>query len=155
MNSHKDFAAILEKKFKTEDYDGALGSLRELEKERPLSARELVVKGRLVQLASEDASAGLHEAEAAFKAALEIDEGYVPALLDLGWFYYAVQDDSQKAIDFFRKAASINAEHLLEAVRGTAECLVELESAEVAVNYLEEEERRISFADKIREELEL
>lgn len=64
------------------DYSGALRELLHLEKERSLSPRELVLKGNLVQLASGH-DLDLSEAESAYLKALEQEEEYMPAILDL------------------------------------------------------------------------
>ena len=97
---------------------------------------ELVLKGRCLQLSSNSAATNLKEAEEAFRAALGIDENYIPALLELAWFYHAVEDDSEKALPFFDKALDIAWGYLREAVKGKMGCLEDLDSTEAAQRFL-------------------
>jgi len=119
------------------DFDGALEELAVLESQRSLTPAELVLKGRCIQLGSEQAPA-LVEAEKAFTEALRLDEGYVPALLELAWFYYAVEDDSARALPLFEKAIALSQERLTEAVIGKARCLEERETPEAADEFFQE-----------------
>lgn len=45
----------------------------------------------------------MSEAERCFLDALKQDGDYVPALLELGWFYYSVEDEAKKALPFSSK----------------------------------------------------
>jgi tetratricopeptide (TPR) repeat protein len=127
-----------------QDFDGALAVLATLESRRPLTPAELVLKGRCIQLGSEQAPA-LAEAEKAFAEALRLDDGYVPALLELAWFYYAVEDDSARALPLFEKAIALSQEQLTEAVIGKARCLEERETPEVAEKFFQEFRRGALF----------
>jgi len=74
------------------EYDKALVELKSIEKQHPLPPNVLVLKGSCIQLASEELSYKLTDAEAAFKEALEIDKKHTDALLDLGYLYLRVYD---------------------------------------------------------------
>ncbi len=86
-------------------FDEVLERIARLEGRRTLSPGELVLRGRCLQLSATSISPSrLKEAEVAFRAALDVDGEYIPALLELAWFCYAVEDDSKKALPLFEKA---------------------------------------------------
>jgi tetratricopeptide (TPR) repeat protein len=128
-----------------QDYDGALEILDTIESQRPLTPAELVQKGRFIQLAFERAPE-LSEAEKAFTEALRFDESYVPALLELAWFYYAVEDDSARALPLFEKTIDLAREQLTEAVIGKARCLEEVETSKAADEFFQEFRKGAFFA---------
>lgn len=108
--------------------DEALLALEEARTHRSLDVPELVLRGRCIQLASEGNALDLSDAEASFLEALTKDPVNVPALLELGWFYFAVEDDATRALPFFEKAALLSRQHLTEAEDGVAQCLEEVQS---------------------------
>lgn len=128
---------ILDELIKENRYDEATRLLAEKERAGVLSVRELVLKGRCIQLGSTDALP-LAEAEQSFRDALSSDPDYVPALLDLAWFYHAVESDPARALPLFRKAVEISRKSLTEAASGVAECLEEIESGSSAEKFLRE-----------------
>ena len=71
-------------------FDEAVEELLRIGRERALAPSELVLKGMLIQLGSEAMPCTLMDAEQAYREALEIEGDYVPALIELGWFSYAV-----------------------------------------------------------------
>lgn len=110
------------------DHDGVLEALVQLESGRSLDPRELVLKGRCIQLGSGQLF-DLNDAEMCFLDALDLDPEYVPALLELGWYYFAVQDDAARALPFFEKGVALAREGLQEAENGVAQCLEEISEA--------------------------
>ena len=124
------------KTFPERKADEALLTLANLERTRALCPSELVLRGRSIQIGSGAIIADYKEAEKAFRAALEIDPFYVPALLELGWFHYAPEDDPATALPFFEKAIEVSLEQLKEGLRGKVGCLEELESSEMAGDFL-------------------
>jgi hypothetical protein len=127
MDNRLDTLAVLiqEKRF-----DEALSLISSIEKSRNLTFSELLLKGRSIQLASGNGTPPLGEAERAFIQILEQDGDYVPALLELGWFYFAVENDAMRAMPLFERAISLSLEQLKEAIRGKKECLEELRQGE-------------------------
>jgi tetratricopeptide (TPR) repeat protein len=113
-------------------FDEALLVLSSVEQGRRLTTEELVLKGRCIQLSSGVGTPLLSEAERSFLEALRQDQDYVPALLELGWFYHAVEDDAEKALPFFEKALATSLGELKEAIRGKKGCLEELKSSDEA-----------------------
>ena len=118
-------------RMRAEDFDGCLRSFKRLEQQRPLTPGELVVKSRCFQLASEEMG-GLESAEEALRTAIELDEDYIPALIDLGWFHYAIQDDAKKGLSYFVRAEELGKAQVEEARDGKEKCLEELRADEVA-----------------------
>jgi len=105
--------------------DVGLNQLLLIEATRPLTPAELLTKGRYIQLSSTGEST-LADAEQAFLKALELDAEYVPALLELGWYYHAVEDRASHALTLFEKAYHLVLGQLREAIKGRAECTEEL-----------------------------
>lgn len=133
MPGHDLFGELL----RDSKYEEVLQGIVQIEAGRGLSPGELVLKGRCLQLSDAPvAAANLKEAEAAFRAALYIDKDYVPALLDLAWFYHAVEDDSGRALPFFERALEISQDSLREAVKGKMRCLEEIDSPDAAQRFL-------------------
>lgn len=125
VNSER-LRAELEELSEAEDWDGCLRVFSLLEEEVALTAHELVQKSACLQLASNLGS--LEDAEKALEAALELAKDYVPALLDLGWFHYAVQDDAETGLRYFRRAEELSRAALEEALEGKQKCLEELQT---------------------------
>jgi tetratricopeptide (TPR) repeat protein len=109
------------------DIDLGLEQLLLIEMSRPLTPHELVMKGRYIQLRSEGPQT-LDDAERAFLMALELDPDYVPAILELAWFYHSVLGQPSRALPFFENAYRLSLNHLREALKGRAESRAELDS---------------------------
>lgn len=105
--------------------DTGLEQLLLTEMTRPLTPTELLTKGRYIQLSATGEST-LVDAEQAFLKALELDAEYVPALLELGWYYHAVEDSPSQASPLFEKAYHLALDQLREAIKGRTECMEEL-----------------------------
>jgi tetratricopeptide (TPR) repeat protein len=138
--------------FRNGQADETLLALARLEERRTLLPSELVLKGRCIQLGSGSVIEDYREAEKAFRAALERDEYYVPALLELGWFHYAPEDDARTALPFFEQALDVSLAHLKEAIKGKVGCLEELESAEVAADFIRQITQDALKIDDFKEE---
>lgn len=129
---HRQIRALLE----TEDREGLLHLFATLAPEADLTPGELVTKGRAILLGPDENPFSLEDAEAAFSQALAIEPTYLPALLELAWYYHAVQDDSQRALPLFERALELGRRSLTEAAQGYAGCLFEMKSKEVAASFL-------------------
>ena len=97
-----------------------LAELRKVE-ERALTARSLVRKAILLQF-DDDADGAPREIEAALQTALQKDDKYIEAYIELGRYYYAVLDDSQTGRMYFLKALSLLRSFGEETIRGLVEC---------------------------------
>ena len=112
-------------------YDDCLREFAKIERERFLFPNELVQKGRCVLLGSGEVQPP-ERAEHAYLRALELDAEYAPALLELGWYYYATQDDAATALGYFEKAAAVSEDALKEAGEGRDKCLAEIRELEAS-----------------------
>lgn len=142
------FDALLE----AEKFDDVLALLSDIETQRSLTLRELVIKGRCIQLTSDLESWQLTDAVSAFEKALEIEPDYVPALIELGFFYYAIEDNASRALPLFEAAVRIVRAQLTEAAVGKSGCLEELEGEEAAATFLNALHRRALLEEELDEE---
>ena len=95
----------------------ALLLIRQVEQEGPLCPAVLVLKGCCIQLDDEKTPYELSDAEAAFKRAIEMDEDYVPAIIELAWFYLNVLDDAKRAVELFEKAVNSQKQLLTDQLK--------------------------------------
>lgn len=116
----------------------ALSLIREIEHQGPLCPAVLVLKGYCIQLDDQETPYKLSEAEQAFNRALEIDKDFIPAAIELAWFYLNVHDDAERAAKLFESAVASCRETLTEAVVGVTKCLMETEGKDAATGYLAE-----------------
>lgn len=127
--------------------------IRRSEKQTRLIPSELVLKGGLIQLTPDDGTYELSDAEAAFVQALELDPDYIPALIELGSFYYSVEDNPAKASELFERAVRLGREQLTEAVIGLTGCLEEIRSREEAIKFLQDVKRDALIQEKLDERI--
>lgn len=116
----------------------ALSLIKQVEQEGVLCPAVLVLKGNCIQLDDEKTSYDLSDAEDAFKRAIEMDEDYAPAIVELAWFYLNVLDDAKLAAELFERAVSLHRRGLTQAVIGKSKCLMETETKDAAKSYLAE-----------------
>lgn len=101
-----------------------LAELRRMD-ERALTPRMLVRKAMLLQF--EDTPDGTpQEIEAALQAALDLDDKYIDAYIELGRYYYAVLDDGPKAKVWFLRGLDLLRGLNKEIVQGLVDCDAEL-----------------------------
>jgi hypothetical protein len=101
-----------------------LAELRRVD-ERALTARSLVRKAILLQF-EDDPNGSAEEIEAALQAALQKDDRYIEAYIELGRYYYAVLDDSRTGRIYFLKALGLLRSLCEETVRGLVDCVEEM-----------------------------
>ena len=111
--------------FKAEEWDDCIRLYERLDAETHLTVYEQVRRNYCLQLGSGEVGT-LEEAEAALQKALKDAPDYVPAILELGWFYYVVQDDAKEALAYFKRAEELSRDSLAEALRGRNESVEEL-----------------------------
>lgn len=136
MKNQEEIGQELGRLMEHKRFSEALNLLRGAESRRELTPVELVQKGRCNQLAPDEGEWDLKDSEEAFKKALLIEPDYLPALIELGFFYYAVEDDSARALPLFERAVEISRLQLTEAAMGMAGCLEELQSQNEASAFL-------------------
>ena len=109
-----------------------------------------VLEGRLIQLAKSREGIELNEVEDAFKEALKIDDTYIEAYLELGWFYLNVQNDAVKAKEFFDEAEGLSRNQLLETLEGKLKCVAETETSVAAKRYLSQIQNSLFSAEQLK-----
>ena len=110
----------------TDHVDEALVLLKELESTERLGIDELVFKGQLIQQAEAAPGYELEDAKRAFAAALERDEKYPPALIEMGYYCWVMEDDAKQGLAYFDSAIAVIEGLLAEAREGREKCLEEL-----------------------------
>lgn len=108
----------------------ALEILSELEESGILHPKIHVL--RYFCLFTQENDLGLDEMEAQLRKAIDIDEDYLPALVELGYFKLNVLDQPIEAVDLFKRANSVGKRLLNEGILGEARCLAEIASPEAA-----------------------
>ena len=135
--------------YRAEKYDDALQTIAASE----LSSRTpalLVWKSRCLQMTNNPKD-DLNEAQLSLEQALDVDDEYVPALIDLGYFHLNVMDDAEAALPLLRKAFSISADNITEAVMGLAQCISETDSPRAALTFLQDNSTFTIDAAKLEE----
>ena len=122
--------------------DLALEEVDRLLEASPNAAHLLVMRGQLIQLQDdEDGKPTLDDAKKALKLAVELDDRSPNALIELGYYLYAVQDDTKAGAKYFQKAIDLSRELLGEALLGHAKALQELGRDTEALVHLQEAEQ--------------
>lgn len=131
-----------------EDYQGVIDLIDIIERNGNISTNLLVIKGRYLQIVDNKITNGLDEAEKYFLKAIETDENYIPALIELGWFYYSVKVDLQKATNFFQKALDISIENIKVGLDGLLKVVEEKESKDTSLTFSKKFSDNILFQIK-------
>jgi hypothetical protein len=141
-------------KQKHKDFDEMLKIFRGLDDcEYELSPRFAVLKSVAIQLSDNSYGYSLQDAEHSLLDALKSDENYINAYIELAYYYYAVDDDAQKALIFFDQAISKSKGYLREAIIGKAKSLVDLDREKEALLCLNERFVNESDFELIRKEI--
>jgi tetratricopeptide (TPR) repeat protein len=111
----RDQYTALKRLLKTKKWEEALTKVDELLASNPFAAQLYLLRGQLIQLQDNSTAYALDDAEAAFKRALELDNTYLDALVELMHFYDAVCADTSKAITYARKVKALAQKALDEA----------------------------------------
>jgi tetratricopeptide (TPR) repeat protein len=120
-----------------EKFEDALLEIERMENSGLMSPQLFVLKAECIQLLRGENKYSLEDVENALLAAVTEDCGYADAHIELGWFYYAVLDDAERALPFFQQAFELAKPQITAASMGIAKCLSEIKSPEQAINYLD------------------
>jgi tetratricopeptide (TPR) repeat protein len=131
------------KAWREERFDLALNEVNRLLEKRPDNSQLLVLRAELAQL-QEDGGPSLREVREELTLAVALDPRSPNALIELGYFHSAVEDDAEAASKSFRKAIKLCRDLLKEALLGQAEVLLELERDDEARTCLLEAVQLIS-----------
>ena len=107
-------------------FDVAFAQADNLLKEWPDNPHLLVLWADLVQLLDTQEGPTLADAKAAYQRAAELDKESPEALIGLGHFLYAIEDDAKAASDCFAKAITLCRDWLRQTLKGKAEALSEI-----------------------------
>jgi tetratricopeptide (TPR) repeat protein len=148
--SMKRGLANISRQWRAGRYDRALAGVDRLLKDWPDNPHLLTMRGNLIQLQEKDVGPTLEDAKRALQRAVDLDRESPRALIELGHFINAVQDDVQAASDCFAKAIRLSERLLREALLGQAKVLVELGRRSEALACLTEAYRLQSRNGKAR-----
>ncbi len=108
-------------------YHQALAEAIRLLKSWPDNPHLLSLWGNLIQLQEDEGgSPTLEDAKAALARAVELDPESPTALVELGHFLYAVEDETRAGLKCFAKAIALSRRLLQEGLVGQAKALAEL-----------------------------
>jgi hypothetical protein len=124
-SSFKRGVAKARREWLAKRYDRALAQVDRLLEEWADNPQLLVMWADLVQLQGGEDGPTLEDAKAAYQRAADLDQPSPSALLELGHFHYAVEDDAEKATQFFAKAINLCKSQLRQALLGQAKALAE------------------------------
>jgi len=108
---------------KAKDVKAALALIDRIESENGSSARLLVLKALCLQLSD---NAAPEDVVHALNGALLLDDEYVDAHLEMGWFHLVMLDDAEGAKISFGRAMDLLTKLNQEVVRGLLACDQEL-----------------------------
>lgn len=124
--------------FDDDKYEEAVRLAEEAEKKGVVSPALLLWKSRSLLL-SDLTEYELDTVEKWLQQALDLDSDYLPALLELGFFYLRTMDDVKKAWPLFERARDVCTDDATDTVIGLTECIAELDSPKAALNFLNEQ----------------
>jgi tetratricopeptide (TPR) repeat protein len=108
-------------------YDVALEEVDRLLKEWPDNPQLLVMWADLIQLQENTNGPSLEDTKSAYRRGAELEDEYPAALVELGHFLYALEDDAKSANKTYEKAIVACRRLLIEALLGGAKALYEIE----------------------------
>ena len=113
--------------WREERFAKALAEVDRLLSEWPNSPYLLVMRSDLIRLQDEeDGEPTLDDAKADLKLAVALDEDSPAALIELGYYVFAIEDDAGTAVKHFQKAIRLCRGLLKDALTGQAKALSEL-----------------------------
>src|SRR5262249_25621094 len=138
LTTFKRGVAKVRRDWKEGRYEVALAEVDRLLKEWPDNPQLLVMWADLIQLQEQANGSSLEGAKAAYRRAAELDGEGSPALVELGHFLYALEDDAKSASKAYEKAIVAYRRLLIEALLGKAKALHEMERVTEARACLDE-----------------
>jgi hypothetical protein len=97
-----------------------------------------VWKGRCLLLSGDADEDELELVDEAYQRALVIDNYYVPALIDLGYFYFRLMGQLQMGWDHSQRALVLLRDQVSDVLNGMLEMLEESQTPTAALDYLNE-----------------
>jgi tetratricopeptide (TPR) repeat protein len=116
-------------------FDEALAEVESLLQAWPNSSYLLIMRASLTRLQDdEDGTPTLEDAKSDLLAAVDLDPDSPAALIELGQFTNAIDDDARSAAKYFEKAVYLCADLLAQALVSHAEALSEIGNESKALN---------------------
>lgn len=136
------------------DFNEMLRLFRELDNHGySLPPRFAVLKACTIQVADNSYGYSLHDVELCLLEVINNDENYIDAYLELGFYYYSIEDDCEKALKCFSNAIDKSTNHLREAIIGKTKSLADLHRHTEALACLDEKLIDEKYFELIRKEL--
>lgn len=110
---------------KEKSFDLAIGEYKILKHEQ-LTPSLLIMKSTAIQLAEDSQGYTLDDAKEALLSALALDPENPETLMELGYFCYAVEDNTLESISFFDDAAKNSRKIFLNSIIGGINARLEL-----------------------------
>lgn len=129
------FIHKIRKHIKNEHFEEALRLIESKERENILCPELLILKARILQLC-DIGDYSISDIEQIYKKAILIDDNYISSFIELGYFYYAVMDNSELAETYFKTAFKKCKKQMTETVIGLAKSIGE-KSKEDALKLME------------------
>jgi len=115
------------KLWQAEKHSQALAEVDRLLADWPQNPQLLVMRADLIRLQDRaEGVPGLDEAKENLELAATLDDESPAALIELGYFCYAIEDDAGKAAEHFQEAVGLARQLLKDALLGRAKALGEL-----------------------------
>lgn len=153
LDRERDTLAEVQKLWADEKIEDTLELLGKMEVDRLPHPRVLVLK-YLCLATSKVTDSELEDLENILKQALELDENYLPALIELAYFRMNVLDKPNEAISLFERATEIAKYNITEITLGHAQCIAELESSKSAIDFISEQKKELINLEKLQKFVE-
>lgn len=136
MDKLSQIYARIELLCKQKDFNRAAHYFRDVENSGvELPPALLVIKADVIQL-SDKSHYRLSNAEESLLRAIELEPHNLEAHIELGYFYYATMDQSEKAVPYFEQAEKYAEKILVAAILGKAKALIDLGLFNEAAEFL-------------------
>ena len=89
------------------EYDKAVNLISKVPDSYHWDCQDLIFKARIIQLSDKQQIFSLEDAETALTNALEISHTNVEVLIEMGYYQYLVNADTNAGIDYFMQAKKI------------------------------------------------
>lgn len=148
-----DAKKVIDDAVDARDFDGAIDQLELIAGGRALTTHETVRKGRWILLSNGRPGRQPPDAKALFEAALRSEPDFMPALIEMGWYCYTIDDDAAAARPYFERALPILKRQAQEVAEGWANCVAEMQGRADAYRALDDLAGSLIDQEAIRREL--
>jgi tetratricopeptide (TPR) repeat protein len=143
----------IKEQLKSNDFSKTLDLINQAIEQRILYPEILILKANCLQI-SDKGKETLEDIQRIYEQALTIDENYCNALIELGYFNYAVMDNAKLGKNYFNKALTLLKSKLNETIVGLGKCIEEIDSQEAATKFIHEIKSNLLETSEINEYLQ-